>query len=67
MRKQPKRQPKRQPNEANDTGGAPSPSGDYIAFTHRDAGTSAVYRANTDGTGRQRLTAGYQPDWQSVS
>jgi Tol biopolymer transport system component len=47
-----------------DTGGAPSPSGTYLALTNATSGTAKVYRANADGTGRRLLTTGYQPDWQ---
>lgn len=46
-----------------DTGGAPSPSGRYMAFTNPSGGAK-VYIANVDGSGRRVLTAGYQPDWQ---
>ena len=47
-----------------DTGGAPSPSGRFMTFTHRASGTAYVMRADIDGTDRRRLTTGYQPDWQ---
>jgi hypothetical protein len=50
----------------NDTGGAPSPSGLSMAFTNSSSGTAGVFRAKVDGSARQRLTDGYQPDWQSV-
>ena len=50
-----------------DTGGSPSPSGRYMALTNASSGTAGVFRANVDGTGRQRLTDGYQPDWQRMS
>jgi hypothetical protein len=46
-----------------DTGGAPSPSGRYMAFTNPTGGAK-VYIANVDGSGRRVLTNGYQPDWQ---
>jgi hypothetical protein len=47
-----------------DTGGAPSPSGTYMALTNASAGTAQIFRANANGTGRRVLTTGYQPDWQ---
>ncbi|GAB6985580.1 TolB family protein [Nocardioides pyridinolyticus] len=47
-----------------DTGGAPSPSGRFMAFTNNASGTAYVMRADGDGTDRRRLTTGYQPDWQ---
>ncbi|WP_028636597.1 PD40 domain-containing protein [Nocardioides sp. URHA0032] len=46
-----------------DTGGSPSPSGRFMAFTNNASGTAYVMRADVDGTRRQRLTVGYQPDW----
>jgi WD40-like Beta Propeller Repeat len=49
---------------AGDTGGAPSPSGASMAFTHASSGTTVVMRARVDGTGRRVLATGYQPDWQ---
>jgi dipeptidyl aminopeptidase/acylaminoacyl peptidase len=51
-------------SRAGDTGGAPSPSGQSMAFTNAASGTAYVMRADIDGTDRRRLTAGYQPDWQ---
>ena len=47
-----------------DAGGAPSPSGRFMAFSNDASGTPFVMRANIDGTDRRRLTVGYQPDWQ---
>jgi dipeptidyl aminopeptidase/acylaminoacyl peptidase len=52
---------------AGDTGGAPSPSGAYLAVTNASSGTAKVYRVNRDGTGRRALATGYQADWQRVS
>jgi WD40-like Beta Propeller Repeat len=52
---------------AGDTGGAPSPSGRFMAFTNNASGTPSVMRADIDGTDRRRLTTGYQPDWQPRS
>lgn len=49
---------------AGDTGGAPSPSGAFMALTHASSGTAMIVRARIDGTGRRVLTTGYQPDWQ---
>lgn len=51
-------------SRAGDTGGAPSPSGRFMAFTSNAGGTAHVMRAEIDGTHRHRLTTGYQPDWQ---
>ena len=51
-------------SRAGDTGGAPSPSGRFMALTHNASGTSYVTRADIDGTHRHRLVVGYQPDWQ---
>ena len=48
---------------AGDTGGAPSPSGRFLAFSNDASGTSYVMRADADGTDRRRLAVGYQPDW----
>jgi hypothetical protein len=47
-----------------DTGGAPSPSGRYLALTNTSASTAKIIRANADGTSRQVLVTGSQPDWQ---
>lgn len=47
-----------------DTGGAPSPSGSFMALTNASSGFAQIIRANADGTGRRVLTYGYQPDWQ---
>lgn len=52
---------------AGDAGGAPSPSGTYVAVTNASSGTAKIYRVNHDGTGRRVLTTGYQADWQRVS
>jgi dipeptidyl aminopeptidase/acylaminoacyl peptidase len=49
---------------AGDTGGAPSPSGTFMALTNASSGTAMIVRARSDGTGRRTLTVGYQPDWQ---
>lgn len=49
---------------AGDTGGAPSPSGAFMALTNDSSGTAMIVRARADGTGRRTLTTGYQPDWQ---
>lgn len=49
---------------AGDTGGAPSPSGTFMALTNTSSGTAVVVRARRDGWGRKVLTQGYQPDWQ---
>ena len=49
-----------------DTGGAPSPSGGYLALTNASSGTSKVIRARADGTGRVVLGTGSQPDWQAL-
>jgi Tol biopolymer transport system component len=49
-----------------DTGGAPSPSGKYLALTNASSGTARIFRANADGTGRRALTTGYQPDWRPL-
>ena len=50
-----------------DTGGAPSPSGSFMAFTHKAGASKArVMRARIDGTHRTRLTIGYQPDWRPM-
>jgi hypothetical protein len=46
-----------------DTGGAPSPSGRFMAFTNNASGTAYVMRSNVDGTRRHRLAVGNQPDW----
>jgi Tol biopolymer transport system component len=51
----------------NDTGGAPSPSGTYMALTNATSGTAQIFRVNANFTGRRLLTSGYQPDWQRVS
>ena len=53
-------------SRAGDTGGAPSPSGRFMAFTTNASGTASVMRADVDGTHRRRLTTGYQPDWQPL-
>jgi hypothetical protein len=50
-----------------DTGGAPSPSGTYMALTNASSGTAQIFRANVNGSGRRLLTNGYQPDWQRVA
>ena len=55
------------PSVDGDAGGAPSPSGAYVAVTNASSGTATVFRVNIDGTGRRALAAGYQPDWQRVS
>jgi len=47
-----------------DAGGAPSPSGAFLALTNTSSGSAQIVRANADGTGRKVLTLGYQPDWQ---
>lgn len=49
-----------------DTGGAPSPSGRYLALTNASSGTARIFRVNVDGTQRRLVTTGYQPDWQPV-
>jgi Tol biopolymer transport system component len=49
-----------------DTGGAPSPSGSYLALTTASSGTPRIIRANADGTGRRVLGLGSQPDWQAL-
>jgi hypothetical protein len=54
-------------SRAGDTGGAPSPSGRFMAFTRGASGTAYVMRSNVDGTDRRRLTVGYQPDWGRTS
>jgi Tol biopolymer transport system component len=54
-------------SRAGDTGGAPSPSGLFMAFTNNASGTAHVMRADIDGSDRRRLTTGYQPDWQPRS
>ena len=51
-------------SRAGDTGGAPSPSGRFMAFTNNAGGKAHVIRANVNGTHRVRLTVGYQPDWR---
>ena len=47
-----------------DTGGAPSPSGAFLALTNASSGTATIIRARADGSGRRALATGYQPDWQ---
>ncbi len=49
---------------AGDTGGAPSPSGAFMALTNASSGTAMIIRARSDGTARRTLAVGYQPDWQ---
>ena len=49
---------------AGDTGGAPSPSGVYMALTTTSSGTAMIVRAKANGYGRVVLAQGYQPDWQ---
>jgi hypothetical protein len=49
-----------------DTGGAPSPSGTYLALTNASSGTAKIIRATASGSGRRVLTTGYQPDWQPL-
>ena len=49
-----------------DTGGAPSPSGTYLALTNASSGTAKIIRAAADGSARRVLTTGYQPDWQPL-
>jgi Tol biopolymer transport system component len=49
-----------------DTGGAPSPSGTYMALTTASSGTAKIIRATASGSGRRVLTTGYQPDWQPL-
>lgn len=49
-----------------DTGGAPSPSGTYLALTNASSGKAQVIRARADGTGRRVLATGHQPDWQPL-
>jgi len=51
----------------NDTGGAPSPSGTYMALTNASSGTAQIFRAKANGSGRLLLTNGYQPDWQPLA
>jgi len=53
-------------SRAGDTGGAPSPSGTYLAVTNASSGTAKIVRAKVAGTDRRVLTRGYQPDWQPV-
>lgn len=50
-----------------DVGGAPSPSGTYVAVTNASSGTAQIFRVNSNGTGRRLLAAGYQSDWQRVA
>lgn len=54
-----------------DTGGAPSPSGRYLALTNASSGSAKVYitkaNANANGSAGRLLTSGYQPDWQPLS
>jgi hypothetical protein len=50
-----------------DTGGAPSPSGTYLAVTSPSSGTARVFKVNKATGARTALTTGYQPDWQRVS
>ncbi|CAM3561041.1 TolB family protein [Nocardioides zeicaulis] len=47
-----------------DTGGAPSPSGAFLALSTTRDGTPVVVRARADGYGRNVLAVGSQPDWQ---
>lgn len=47
-----------------DTGGAPSPSGQFLALSTTRDGQSVVVRARVDGFGRTVLAVGAQPDWQ---
>jgi hypothetical protein len=47
-----------------DTGGAPSPSGRYLALTTTASKTPKIVRANADGTKRVVLGRGRQPDWR---
>lgn len=49
-----------------DTGGAPSPSGTYLALSNATSGTAYVIRARADGSGRRVLAAGHQPSWQPL-
>lgn len=53
-------------SRGGDGGGAPSPSGRFMAFTNNASGTAYVMRADVDGSDRRRLTTGYQPDWQPL-
>jgi hypothetical protein len=48
----------------DDTGGAPSPSGRYLALTNTASKTPKIVRANADGTKRVVLACGRQPDWR---
>lgn len=41
-----------------------SPDGTSLATAHRVGSTPYVFVSRRDGTGRHRITAGYQPDWQ---
>ncbi|WP_182524119.1 TolB family protein [Nocardioides dongkuii] len=50
---------------AGDTGGAPSPSGAFLALSTTASGTSVIVRARADGSARTVLTRGSQPDWQA--
>jgi Tol biopolymer transport system component len=50
-----------------DTGGAPSPSGTYIAVTNASSGTARVFKVSRKTGARTALATGYQPDWQRVS
>jgi hypothetical protein len=50
-------------SRAGDTGGAPSASGKFMAFTHTHDGNAHVMRAAIDGSHRRELVVGYQPDW----
>ncbi len=47
-----------------DTGGAPSPSGAFLALSTVRDGVPVVVRARIDGYGRNVLATGSQPDWQ---
>lgn len=47
-----------------DTGGAPSPSGQFLALSTTRDGVAVVVRARADGYGRTVLAVGSQPDWQ---
>jgi hypothetical protein len=50
----------------DDTGGAPSPSGRYLALTNTASKTPKIVRANADGTKRVVLACGWQPEWQPL-
>ncbi|NHC23328.1 hypothetical protein G6553_09100 [Nocardioides sp. IC4_145] len=50
-------------SRGGDAGGAPSPSGRFVALTNDASGTAYVVRARADGTDRKRLALGEQADW----